>query len=102
MAEVNVENISDLMDQFEETMGFPADSPGLALTEEQLVNFMLLCHEAMHGGGYESEEDEYEDEYEEEEIPESGMKVKVIKMHGGDVSSMIDDMLGHGGPKVDY
>jgi hypothetical protein len=56
----------------------------------------------MHGGGYESEEDEYEDEYEEEEIPESGMKVKVIKMHGGDVSSMIDDMLGHGGPKVDY
>ena len=98
MAEVNVENISDLMDQFEETMGFPADSPGLALTEEQLVNFMLLCHEAMHGGGYESEEDEYE----EEEIPESGMKVKVIKMHGGDVSSMIDDMLGHDGPKLEY
>ena len=101
MAEVNVENIGALMDQFEETMGFPADAPGLALTEEQLVNFMLLCHEAMYGGGYESEE-EYDDEYEEEELPESGMKVKVIKMHGGDVSSMIDEMLGHGSPKVKY
>ena len=46
MAEINVENIEDLNALFEEKMGFPADAEGLEMTEEQLVNFMLLCHES--------------------------------------------------------
>jgi hypothetical protein len=49
MAEVNVENIEDLMALFEEKMGFSADADGLVMTEEQVVNFMLLCHQAEYG-----------------------------------------------------
>jgi hypothetical protein len=33
-------------------------------------------------------------------MSEDGMKVKVIKVKGGDMRSIMDDMLGHGGPKI--
>jgi len=101
MAEVNVENIEELKEQFEDQMGFPADSAGLELTEEQLVNFMLLCHKAMHGGD-EYEEDEGYEEEGEEMMDDGGMKVKVMKVKGGDMRSIMDELLGHGGPKMDY
>ncbi len=98
MSEVNVENIDEQMEMFESQMGFPANSPGLDLTDEQLVNFMILCHKAMLGG---DEEEEYE-EYEEEATDDPKIKVKVVKMRDDDVRNMMDDMLGHGGPKLDY
>ena len=58
MAEVNVENMEENAELFIEKMGFAHDSEGLDMTDDQLVNFLLLCHQMQHGIG---------DEYEEEE-----------------------------------
>ena len=73
-----------------EKMGFPRDAEGLELSDEQLVNFLLLCHQMEYGVGAESEEEEEE---------EGNVKVKIMKV-GGDMSEMMDNILGHGGPKV--
>lgn len=97
MAEVNVENIEQAEELFMEKMGFARDTEGLELSDDQLVNFLMLCHQMEYGVGAESEED-----YDEEEMSEDGMKVKVIKVKGGDMRSIMDEMLGHGGPKMDY
>ena len=89
MAEINVENMDDNAELFMEKMGFAHDTEGLELSDDQLVNFLLICHQMEYGVN--------EEEVEEDE----GMKVKVIKMHGGgDMSGMIDEMLGHGGPEI--
>jgi|TARA_R110002124_G_C8658070_1_gene489991 hypothetical protein len=90
MAEVNVENMEENADLFVEKMGFAHDSEGLELSDDQLVNFLLLCHQMEYGIGEEEEEEE-------------GVKVKVIKMDGGgDMRSVMDEILGHGGPKLEY
>ena len=92
MAEINVENMEDNAELFMEKMGFAHDTEGLELSDDQLVNFLLICHQMEYGIGEEDEAEEMEDE---------GMKVKVIKMHGGgDMSNLIDEMIGHGGPEV--
>ena len=57
MAEVNVENMEENARLFEEKMGFPHNSSGVELTDDQLVNFLLLCHQSMMGIG-----DDYEEE----------------------------------------
>lgn len=105
MAEVNVASIEEQREMFEMQMGFPADSEGLDMTDEQVVNFMLLCHkEMMAPEGMEEEEDEgYEhEEMEEEMMPEEGeMKVKVIKLGAGDIQNVMDEILGAGGPKIE-
>ena len=49
-----------------------------------------------YGIGAESEDDDME------EMDSDGMKVKVIKVKGGDMRSIMDEMLGHGGPKMEY
>ena len=102
MADVNVANVEEQRELFEMQMGFPADSEGLDLTDEQVVNFMLLCHKEMVAPE-EMEEDDYEEGEEMEEMmPEDGeMKIKVIKLGAGDVENMMDDILGHGGPKIE-
>ena len=97
MAEVNVENIEQAEELFMEKMGFARDTEGLELSDDQLVNFLMLCHQMEYGVGAESEDEE---DYDEEEMSEDGMKVKVIKVKGGDMRSIMDDMLGHGGPKI--
>ena len=97
MAEVNVENIEQAEELFMEKMGFARDTDGLELSDDQLVNFLMLCHQMEYGVGAESEDEE---DYDEEEMSEDGMKVKVIKVKGGDMRSIMDDMLGHGGPKI--
>ena len=56
MAEVNIGNMEDNAILFEEKMGFPHDTDGLKLTDEQLINFLLLCHQENVLG------DEYSDE----------------------------------------
>lgn len=90
MADINVENMEENADLFVEKMGFAHDSEGLDMSDDQLVNFLLLCHQMEYGIGEEEEEEE-------------GMKVKVIKMDGGgDMRSVMDEILGHGGPKVGY
>jgi cellobiose-specific phosphotransferase system component IIB len=90
MTEINVENMEDNADLFMEKMGFAHDTEGLELSDDQLVNFLLICHQMEYGIGEEEEEEEGED-----------MKVKVIKMHGGgDMTGLIDEVLGHGGPEI--
>ncbi len=92
MAEINVENMEDNAELFMGKMGFAHDTEGLDLTDDQLVNFLLICHQMEYGIG------------EEEEVEEDGgMKIKVIKMGDGeDMRSMMDQILGHDGPKLDY
>ena len=91
MAEIEVDNMENNAELFMEKMGFAHDSEGLELTEEQLVNFLLLCHQMEYGVGAESEDEE-----------EGDVKVKeVMKVHsGGDMSEMMDEILGHGQLKV--
>jgi hypothetical protein len=94
MAEVNVDNMEENAELFMEKMGFAHDSEGLELSDDQLVNFLLLCHQMEYGIGAESEDDDME------EMDSDDMKVKVIKVKGGDMSSIMDEVLGHGGPKM--
>ena len=77
---------------FMEKMGFPRDSEGLDLSDSQLVNFLLLCHQEMI----------IPEENNEEEMEESKgkVKVKVMKVDSGDMRGMMDEILGHGGPKI--
>ena len=90
MAEIEIDNMENNAELFMEKMGFAHDSEGLELTEEQLVNFLLLCHQMEYGVGAESEDEE-----------EGDVKVKVMKVHsGGAMSEMMDEILGHGQLKV--
>lgn len=77
---------------FMEKMGFPRDSEGLDLSDSQLVNFLLLCHQEMIIPE-ENNEEEMEDS-------EGQVKVKVMKVDSGDMRGMMDEILGHGGPKI--
>ena len=70
MAEINVENMDDNAELFMEKMGFAHDAEGLELSDDQLVNFLLICHQM-----------EYGINEEEEEVEE-------------------DEILGHGGPEI--
>ena len=88
MAEINVDNMDKNAELFMEKMGFAHDSEGLELSEEQLVNFLLLYHQMEYGVG------------EEEEEHDDGVKVKIMKVHSGDMKGMMDEMLGHGGPMM--
>ncbi len=94
MAEVEVDNMENNAELFMEKMGFAHNSEGLDLSDDQLVNFLLLCQQMEYGVGAESEDEEME------EMHADGMKVKVIKVKGGDMAGIMDEMLGHGGPKI--
>ena len=88
MAEVNVENMEQNAQLFEEKMGFAHTADGLQMTDDQLVNFLLLCHHDQ----YNMSDDE---EYEEEDMDEGkDVKVKVMKLGGGDVHEMMNKILG--------
>jgi|TARA_R110000822_G_scaffold296401_1_gene418841 hypothetical protein len=93
MADINVENMDENAELFMEKMGFSHDSPGLELTPDQLVNFLLLCYQGM------VLPDEEEEEMEEEHM-DGDMKVKVMKVDSGDMRSVMDEILGHGSPKI--
>jgi SepF-like predicted cell division protein (DUF552 family) len=90
MAEVNVENMEENAELFVEKMGFSHDSEGLEMSDDQLVNFLLLCHQMQYGVG------EEEEMMEEEMMPEeSDVKVKIMKVGSGDdVHSMMNKILG--------
>ena len=92
MAEVNIGNFEENAKLFVEKMGFPHDSEGLELSEDQLVNFLLLCYQEMV---LPDEEEETEEEHMDGDV-----KVKVMKVDSGDMRGMMDEILGHGGPKV--
>ena len=88
MAEINVENMEENSELFVEKMGFAHDSEGLDLSDDQLVNFLLLCQRMQYGVGDEEEE--------MMEMPEDGdVKVKIMKVGSGDdVHSMMNKILG--------
>ena len=92
MADINVENMEENAQLFEEKMGFPHTAEGLELSDDQLVNFLLLCYQGM------VLPDEEEDM--EEEHMDGDMKVKVMKVDSGDMRSVMDQILGHGSPKI--
>jgi hypothetical protein len=92
MAEVNVENMEDNAKLFEEKMGFAHNVDGLDLSDDQLVNFLLLCHQEMV---MPEEEEEMEEEHMDGDV-----KVKVMKVDSGDMRSVMDEILGHGSPKI--
>ena len=96
MAEVNVENMEANAELFMEKMGFPHNADGLDLSDDQLVNFLLLCHHTMMGvDGEDYEDDMYEDVEEEMmEVPSGDVKVKVMKLDGGNVHEMMNKLLG--------
>jgi hypothetical protein len=90
MAEVNVENMEENAELFVEKMGFAHDTEGLELSDEQLVNFLLLCHQMQYGVGEEEEEEEMM-----EEEHDDGVKIKVMKVGSGDdVHNMMNELLG--------
>lgn len=92
MADINVENMEENAQLFEEKMGFPHTAEGLELSDDQLVNFLLLCYQGMV---LPDEEEEMEEEH-----MGDGMKVKVMKVDSGDMQSVMDEILGHGSPKI--
>jgi|TARA_R110002124_G_scaffold62133_1_gene170063 hypothetical protein len=92
MADINVENMEENAQLFEEKMGFPHTAEGLELTDDQLVNFLLLCYQGMV---LPDEEEEIEEEH-----MDGDMKVKVMKVDSGDMRSVMDQILGHGSPKI--
>jgi hypothetical protein len=90
MAEITIGNMEDNAALFMEKMGFAHDSEGLELTDEQVVNFLLLCHQEMIMP---------EEEMEEEHM-DGDVKVKVMKVDSGDMRGVMDEILGSGAPKV--
>jgi len=90
MADITIGNMKDNAALFMEKMGFAHDSEGLEMTDEQVVNFLLLCHQEMVMPE------------EEEEMEEMQENVKVIKVDGGDMRGVMDEILGHGSPKIGY
>jgi hypothetical protein len=95
MAEVNVENMEENAKLFEEKMGFTHDADGLELSDDQLVNFLLLCYQGMI-----LPEEEIEEEEIEEDHMDGDVKVKVMKVDSGDMRGVMDEILGHGSPKI--
>ena len=92
MAEVNVENMEENADLFVEKMGFPHDTEGLELSDDQLVNFLLLCHQYQYGVGEEQEEMEEEEMMDHHD---GDVKVKIMKVGEGDnIQEMMNKMLG--------
>ena len=62
------------------------------MSDDQLVNFLLLCHQMQYGMMYDDEEEMYE---EEEMMPHGNdVKVKVMKLDGGNVHEMMNELLG--------
>ena len=90
MAEITIGNMEDNAALFMEKMGFAHDSEGLELTDEQVVNFLLLCHQEMIMP---------EEEMEEEHM-DGDVKVKVMKVDSGDMRGVMDEILGSGSPKI--
>ena len=91
MADITIGNMENNAALFMEKMGFAHDSEGLELTDEQVVNFLLLCHQEM----VMPEEEEMEDEHMDGDV-----KVKVMKVDSGDMRGVMDEILGSGTPKV--
>ena len=74
------EDVVDVRAMFNAKMGFSADD--VPMDDEQIENFLMLCHQSMLGVGNGDEEE---------------MDVKVIKVHDGNIHGMMNKLLGPGG-----
>lgn len=95
MENIDVGNMERNAELFMEKMGFAHDTEGLELSDDQLVNFLLLCYQGMI---LPSEEEE---EMEEMQEMDGDVKVKIMKVDSGDMRGVMDEILGHGSPKVE-
>ena len=91
---IEISNMERNEELFMEKMGFPRDSEGLNLTDEQLVNFLLLCYQ---GKMLPPEDMEETEEMSEDD---NNVKVKIIKMDSSNVHEMMNDMLGSSKPEI--
>ena len=91
---IEISNMERNEELFMEKMGFPRDSEGLNLTDEQLVNFLLLCYQ---GKMLPPEEMEETEEMSEDD---GNVKVKIIKLDSSNVHEMMNDMLGSSKPEI--
>ena len=91
---IEISNMERNEELFMEKMGFPRDSEGLNLTDEQLVNFLLLCYQGkmLPPEDMEETEEMFEDD--------NNVKVKIIKMDSSNVHEMMNDMLGSSKPEI--
>ena len=92
VATQRLENMEENAELFMAKMGFAHDTEGLELSDDQLVNFLLLCYQGMV---LPDEEEEIEEEHMDGDV-----KVKVMKVDSGDMQSVMDQILGHGSPKI--
>jgi|TARA_R100000388_G_scaffold18639_1_gene14403 hypothetical protein len=91
---IEISNMERNEELFMEKMGFPRDSEGLNLSDEQLVNFLLLCYQ---GKMLPPEDMEETEEMSEDD---NNVKVKIIKMDSSNVHEMMNDMLGSSKPEI--
>ena len=91
---IEISNMERNEELFMEKMGFPRDSEGLNLTDEQLINFLLLCYQ---GKMLPPEDMEETEEMSEDD---NNVKVKIIKMDSSNVHEMMNDMLGSSKPEI--
>lgn len=94
---IEIGNMERNEELFMEKMGFPRDAEGLDLSDEQLVNFLLLCYQGKMLPE-EMEENEMHDDM--EHMDDGNVKVKIIKMDSSNVHEMMNDMLGSSKPEV--
>ena len=108
MTDINVQNIEQNADLFVYKMGFAHDCDGLDMTDDQLVNFLLLCQQVHHLPHTDFDElrgvamrDHVDDDDDMPDIDEmmdmphgKDVKVKVMKLNGGNVQNMMDELLG--------
>tara|TARA_B110000285_G_scaffold132069_1_gene148261 strand:+ start:140 stop:427 length:288 start_codon:yes stop_codon:yes gene_type:complete len=94
MAEVNVENMEENAQLFEEKMGFAHTADGLDMTDDQLVNFLLLCHHDQYDMSDDEEYEEEDMEMMDDHHEGKDVKVKVMKLGGSDVHEMMNKILG--------
>tara|TARA_R100001460_G_scaffold20034_3_gene41703 strand:- start:6398 stop:6697 length:300 start_codon:yes stop_codon:yes gene_type:complete len=93
---IEISNMEKNEELFMEKMGFPRDAEGLELSDEQLVNFLLLCYQ----GKMLPPEDMEETEDMQEMEHDDNVKVKIIKMDSSNVHEMMNDMLGSSKPEM--
>ena len=91
---IEISNMERNEELFMEKMGFPRDSEGLNLSDEQLVNFLLLCYQ---GKMLPPEDMEETEEMSEDD---NNVKVKISKMDSSNVHEMMNDMLGSSKPEI--
>ncbi|MAL46592.1 hypothetical protein [Hyphomonas sp.] len=93
---IEISNMEKNEELFMEKMGFPRDAEGLELSDEQLINFLLLCYQ----GKMLPPEDMEETEDMQEMEHDDNVKVKIIKMDKSNVHEMMNDMLGSSKPEM--